>query len=127
MIDPTYTTAGRRRRKVRTVQGELMVTPTKPVTLTIDGRREALRPGRDRFAVEHEVVRQRPELFRVADPRDRLTASELRVMVARAQSRPDTRGPGPRTASRQPPWSLDVSHTPSRLPRRQTGRRPWTL
>lgn len=126
MIPAEHAEAGRRRRKVRTAQGELMVTPTKPITVTIDGRRETLRPDRDRLAPTHKLVTQRPEAFRACDLKDALTASELRVAVARSRSRPDTRrGTGPRTSGR-PSWSLDVSRAPARLPRR--GRRPtWEL
>ena len=105
MIPPEYNThAGRRGRKVRTVSGELMVTPIKPITLGTGRTREVLRPGRDRFAPSHEVVRQRPDLFKPADPQDKLTASEMRVMVARARSRPDTGTR--RVAPARKPWDL---------------------
>ena len=60
--------SGRRRQRV--ITGERMVTPTKVLTLTENGRTEELRPGRDRFAGDHAVVRRNPEFFRPADPKD---------------------------------------------------------
>lgn len=118
----TFATAARRTKR-RTAAGELMVTPTRPVTLRVDGRTERLTPGVSRFAPEHPVVRAQPDLFMACDKRDSLTASELRAMVARARSRP-ARGPA-RTASR-PPWSLDV-RSPARLPTRRRPRPSWEL
>ena len=45
-------------RAVRSLEGEGMVTVTKPVTVTYrDGTREQLVPGRHRFAPHHELVK----------------------------------------------------------------------
>lgn len=120
-----FTAAHRPRTKRHTARGELMVTPTTPITMTIGGRRERLTPDRDRFAPDHEAVRKRPDLFRACDPKDTLTASELRMMVARSSAR------SPRQPSRttsEPPWSLGPPLTRKRrIPPRNTGRRLWEL
>jgi hypothetical protein len=81
--------AGPRRRRV--IAGEGMVTPTKPL---IFGH-ERLWPGRARLALDHELVRRRPEAFRAADPSDSATRMKLGEM---------TRARGP--AIDRPPWHL---------------------
>jgi hypothetical protein len=68
-----------------------MATPTKPL---IFGH-ERLWPGRARLALDHELVRRRPENFRAADPSDSATRMKLREM---------TGAYGP--ASDPPPWYL---------------------
>jgi hypothetical protein len=75
----------------RVIAGEGMVTPTKPL---IYGN-ERLWPGRSRLALVHELVSQRPEDFRAADPSDSATRRQLREMSG-------AHGP----ATHRPPWHL---------------------
>jgi hypothetical protein len=74
---------GRGRRRV--MQGEGMLTPAKPLEMVVGGRREVLRPGRDRFAPEFWACRRRPELFRPADPRDVVTARNHADLLKRSR------------------------------------------
>ena len=53
-------------RQRRSVAGERMVTPARPVIVTYnDGSEERLLPDRQRFDPSHPLVRERPELFRL--------------------------------------------------------------
>ena len=78
MTDATELASGRRGRRV--VAGERMVTPVKP--LNLGG--EKLLPGRDRLAPQHPAVRERPEWFRPAAPRDVSTARSHSRRLERA-------------------------------------------
>jgi len=90
--------SGGRRQKV--IAGTGMVTPRRPVELHEDGQKiEELLPGRNRFARNHPLVRERPELFVPCDPKDaetfryhRETAErKLRQLRTTTRTAPSTR------------------------------------
>ncbi len=110
MSAPIETSNGARGRRSK-LAGEGLVRPISPMQITYEGVRETIHPTRDRFAVEHEVVVQRPELFTPCNRRDSRTATELRAMVTRSTRR------GTGRQSRQTGW---------RLPDR-TASTPWRL
>ena len=87
------------RRLLRPGMGS--VTPTSAVTITIDGERQTLRPGRDRLAVEHPIVMANPAAFRATRADDARTRSALTRMQAN----------GHKTAA------LRATRAPSRTPR----------
>ena len=79
-------------RYLRVKAGESMVTPVAETIVTYgDGSRETLIPGRSRFAPEHEVVRQRPELFELCCRDDRTNAPAVFREALRAADRRLTR------------------------------------
>lgn len=68
----------------RVLAGERILTPVKPLELGVRGRGEKLLPGRDRLSRDHWAVRERPEWFRPADPKDVDTARDHSVRLGRA-------------------------------------------
>lgn len=106
---------GRRRR---VIAGEGMMAPVKLVEFKEDGRYERLLPGRSRIAPDHWIVRQRPERFKPADPRDTLTARHHRELLERTERalRRDIGSEGatalrPRLGSATPPPCLSSTMT----------------
>jgi hypothetical protein len=113
------------RRGLRVEAGEGAVTPTRPVTVEYrDGSREQLIPGRHRFAPDHGLVRQRPELFQLCCKDDRTTAPRVFRDALRAAERALTRPPSgaaPRSRLRRKgrePWRLGSDLRSDRLSRR---------
>jgi hypothetical protein len=110
-------------RQRRSVAGEGMVTPARAVIVTYnDGSEERLIPGQTRFCPSHELVRQRPELFRLCMPKGDRTNAPARFRDAlRATLRHEERileqAAGPPSGT---------SHSRPRRPLR-TGREPWRL
>ena len=103
------------RRQLR--MGEGMVTAARPITVTYrDGSVERLIPGCTNFAPNHELVRERPELFTLCRKDDRTTAPQRFRDVLRAAERRLEQTAGPPSGT---------SH--SRPRRSQTGREPWRL
>jgi hypothetical protein len=97
-----------RRPGRRVLAGEFMVTPVKPLELGVRGHGEKLLPGRDRLARDHWAVRERPEWFKPADPKDAATA-ERRPRPTRAHGSstpPATRADGDDQGVDVPPAAL---------------------
>jgi hypothetical protein len=113
-------------RPRRTLAGELMMTPRKPLRVTEDGRTEVLQPGRSRVARDHEWVRERPELWEPADKQDADTLRFHLVLLERAlrHSERDLERLGSKSRRHRgnEPWRL--GGRPSRSDR---GREPWRL
>jgi hypothetical protein len=76
-----YEEATTKSRRRRTIAGEGMLTPTKELS-DIDGQ-GTLVPKRTRVAIDYPLVRERPELFRPADPSDRATHRALLILLKR--------------------------------------------
>lgn len=102
------------RPRRRVMAGEGMVTPRRRLVLKENGRTEELIPGRDRFIRDYPLVRESPELFEPADPKDAETFRHHRQLAERklrrlgGTTRADTRPPrkfslGP---DRSPRWRL---------------------
>jgi hypothetical protein len=75
----------RKSSRRRSIAGEGMVEPVKPIT----HEGQTLRAGRDRLAVEHPLVRAAPHLFAVCDASDRATCERMEAMQAAGRSTRD--------------------------------------
>jgi hypothetical protein len=78
-----------------------MVTPVRPARLKYDDGGVLLFPGTDRLAVDHQLVREHPELFEPADGADGAVRKRLEQMVSRSapvRARP--------RQARSEPWRL---------------------
>jgi HK97 family phage prohead protease len=64
--------------------GKGMLTPVRELDALINGRRERLRPGRDRLSLAHPLVRSRPEAFRAAAANDESTRRQHRELLENA-------------------------------------------
>ena len=101
-------------------QGEGMVTAVRPVTVTYrDGSVERLVPHRTNFVPDHELVRQRPELFQLCRKDDRTTAPQVFRGVLRAAERELTR---PSSTASRPGSGLRSGRVSRRNPRGRYGR-----
>jgi hypothetical protein len=80
-MTPFELSGGLRLRRV--IAGQGMVTFAKPPELGVRGHGEKLLPGRDRLAHNHWAVRERPEWFKPADPKDTATAQRHRALLER--------------------------------------------
>jgi hypothetical protein len=82
------------------LRGDGMLTVTKPLAYGS----EVLVPGRSRFSIDHPAVRQRPELFTAANPRDTDTLRKLDCALTRrrAKLRRNTESGGSRQAHHLP-------------------------
>jgi len=98
----------------RIADGYRMVTPIRPYHLDVNGKRETLRPGTSRLALDHEVVRKQPHRFRPADPADTATRSRLRALSGRTTSG-HTHGQRRGVLSSRSPFRLPAQ--PLQLPR----------
>ena len=123
MSAPIETSNGARGRRSK-FAGEGLVTPIRPMQITCEGVRETIHPTRHRFAAEHEVVVQRPELFTPCNRRDSRTATELRAMIARSSRQSSRRAP--LLEAEHPTWKLGQGRParPLRLPDRRSWRLP---
>jgi hypothetical protein len=72
-------------RRRRSIAGEGMVTPRKPMTVVEDGKVETLEPGRHRLAVDHELVARNPDKFVACWKRDVKVRSQLCDMIERSR------------------------------------------
>jgi hypothetical protein len=103
----------------RAQRGYGFATPTRPLQVIYDGKRETLRPGVTRIRVEHELVRDRPEAFRPCDSTDHGTRDRLRSMQRRTTTRSTSRPT--RSGTRKPLYGTGTVLPP----RRQE--QPWKL
>lgn len=110
-------------RQRRSVAGEGMVTPVRPMVVTYEnGGEERLLPDRQRFDPSHTLVRQRPELFALCMPKGDRTNAPARYRDALRAALRDEERILDGTAG--PPSGTSHSR-PRRTP--QTGREPWRL
>jgi hypothetical protein len=101
-------------RRLRALAGEGLVTPTRPIAVIYEGRREVLEPGKSRLAPHHPLVRRcGPEKFQLCCPRDDRTDAPMvfRRMLERARGELEAELDGWRLPSYEPP----------------TGRERWRL
>jgi hypothetical protein len=103
-------------RELKVIAGEGMLTVVRETTVTYDdGTQEKLVPRRHRFAPEHELVQQRPELFKLCCRDDRTDTPEVFRQALRSADRDverqlaEARGERPRARSSpigREPWRL---------------------
>ena len=107
-------------------RGTGMVTPTRPLTVTYNGRRERLKPGQSRLVPDHAIVRAQPTAFAACDRTDTATRDRLRSMQPSGTTTRPSRS-GVLRPSREPwrvrpiglstaqPWRLQTTAAPSRV------------